>query len=83
MGFCLGIELDIFIGALIGLKYSSTQHFKGIVNLIASLVVVLFYTIITVCVIEFIYKSSKKAEVKSEDDIEQDIDNKEFEIDEK
>ena len=60
LGFCLGVELDVLISALIGLKYAQINSLAGILNTVISSVVVLLYTMLIGLIFKFIWSLAKK-----------------------
>ena len=61
MGFCLGMELDMLIGAFVGLKYINMGAGTGMLNLIVSLVIIIFYAAVTVIISKKIWDFNKKS----------------------
>lgn len=61
MTFLLTIELDILIGAFTGLKYSRFDTGVNIFNMVLSLLVVIFYGLITVTITLKIWFYSRKS----------------------
>ena len=50
MNYFLGIQMDIMIGAWVGLRYARFESFASVLSIIISLVVVLFYGAVTVLI---------------------------------
>lgn len=76
MGYCLGIQLDILIGAFLGLKFAKFDTFSGFFNFFISFGIVIFYSGITFLVVKMIWNMNKKQTEESPKKIEEDIKNK-------
>ena len=63
----MGIELDILIGAFVGLKYSRFDNARNIFDFILSLLVVVFYGFVTLMISINVWRFSKKAKDKVEE----------------
>lgn len=67
LNLILAMELDILIGAFVGLKYARFDSFVKVFNFLFSLALVLFYGVITAVVFLKILLFNKKAEDKVEE----------------
>jgi hypothetical protein len=67
LNFLLAVELDILLGAFVGLKYGRFNNFVNSINLLLSVLIILFYTVITAIVSKKIFMYNKKAKDKLDD----------------
>lgn len=67
MSYFLGIELDVLIGGFVGLKYSRFDSAKNIFDFTFSLIVVIFYGLVTIIISINVYRFSRKPKDKVED----------------
>ena len=60
MSYFLGIQLDILIGAFTGMKYARVESFANFFNMMVSLVVIIFYGVVTVLISIKVWVLNKK-----------------------
>lgn len=66
--FLLALELDILLGAFVGLKYGTYDSIKNIFNSMVSVLCILFYTMVTLIAGRKIFIMNKKKNDKVEED---------------
>ena len=60
MSYFLGIQMDIMIGGMVGLKYARFNSFPTVISVLVSSLVVLFYGFVTVMITIKVHIFSKK-----------------------